>query len=407
MGNYYYLDKQNRQVGPLSAENIRKLHLPGRTLVWTEGMATWMPIEKVPALRDNSRKGNQVNGLRILLIIFAGTFSLLFLFIGRFVAAFTASSFDTYAYIPPLITGGAAILVVLCFLFIKRRKYFINVLLLMLPFLISSLYTSLYYLNRNVSPYRNGICIIEKRDGSGVLNQFGWERIPCRYDNIAWNNYWDPVYFRVWKDGKMGILDLSGNVIIPCEFSDIDFFNGEEEDDLVIVQKDGEKGLYSMSGEVIIPCEFSSINLFKDDDELILAKTNDKVGLYSIDGEVIIPGGIYDDICPWRDTRLLLVKQDETRGLYRRDGQEILPCRYIIGKRTAVGLSKLNQGGWIDDNNKIRGGLWGILDENGNIVLDCIFDEVTILSSQIRAIREGVTYYYSHQGEILSHGNIW
>ena len=162
-----------------------------------------------------------------------------------------------------------------------------------------------------------------------------------------------------------------------------------------------------MSGEVIIPCEFSSINLFKDDDELILAKANGKVGLYSIDGEVIIPGGIYDDICPWRDTRLLLVKQDETRGLYRRDGQEILPCRYIIGKRTAVGLSKLNQGGWIDDNNKIRGGFWGILDENGNIVLDCIFDEVTILSSQIRAVREGGTYYYSHQGEILSHGNIW
>lgn len=407
MGNYYYLDKQNQQVGPLSVEEIRKLHLPGKTFVWTEGMTTWMPIEKIPALRYNSRSENQVNGIRILLIIFAGTFSLLFLFIGRFIAAFTASCFETYAYIPPLITGGIAILIVISFLFIKKRKYFINVLLITLPFLLSSLYAFLYYSNKYVSPYKNGICIIHKHSGNGVLNRFGWELIPCRYDNLAWNNYSNPEYFHACKNGKMGILDLTGKVIIPCEFYDIEFFNNDNDGNLVIVQKEEKKGLYTLDGRIIIPCNFSSITPFKDDHDLILVKDKGMAGLYSIEGEIIIPWGIYDGISPWRDTRLLLVKQDEKRGLYTRNGQEILPCQYIIGRKTAVGLSKLNQGGWVGDDNNIHGGYWGVLDENGNIILNCIFDEVTILSSQIRVKQRGYTYYYSHEGQILSHGNNW
>lgn len=49
MKMYYYVDAYNRQVGPLQLGQLIGKITPA-TLVWTEGMANWMPASSIPEL---------------------------------------------------------------------------------------------------------------------------------------------------------------------------------------------------------------------------------------------------------------------------------------------------------------------------------------------------------------------
>lgn len=51
MNEYFYLDAQKKQQGPVSAERLASLGVTAETLVWTSGMADWQPAGSVEALR--------------------------------------------------------------------------------------------------------------------------------------------------------------------------------------------------------------------------------------------------------------------------------------------------------------------------------------------------------------------
>ena len=56
-------------------------------------------------------------------------------------------------------------------------------------------------------------------------------------------------YCKVVQDGLYGIVDHQGQLIIPCEWEEIELHS-----DMLEVTKDGKRGLLSWSGEVISPC---------------------------------------------------------------------------------------------------------------------------------------------------------
>jgi hypothetical protein len=47
---YYYSHNGADQLGPVSAEEFKALKLAPHTLVWREGMASWLPASQVPEL---------------------------------------------------------------------------------------------------------------------------------------------------------------------------------------------------------------------------------------------------------------------------------------------------------------------------------------------------------------------
>lgn len=52
MEKYYYLSSDNKQQGPVPADQFRALGLTPSTYVWKEGMANWTRISEVPGLTD-------------------------------------------------------------------------------------------------------------------------------------------------------------------------------------------------------------------------------------------------------------------------------------------------------------------------------------------------------------------
>ncbi len=51
MNEYFYLDGQKKQQGPVAAERLAALGVTDETLVWTSGMADWQPAGSLAALR--------------------------------------------------------------------------------------------------------------------------------------------------------------------------------------------------------------------------------------------------------------------------------------------------------------------------------------------------------------------
>ena len=51
MAQYYYLNAQNQQCGPVDESMLLSNGVTDTTMVWTAGMANWMPVGQVPELQ--------------------------------------------------------------------------------------------------------------------------------------------------------------------------------------------------------------------------------------------------------------------------------------------------------------------------------------------------------------------
>ena len=358
MANYYYLNERGERKGPLSLENIKALRLAPATMVWREGMADWARADSLPELRT-ATAGGGISALRVVLIVFAVVGTLVFTLAGRFVAAFAASLVDARPSLPALILFCLIALALLLHVIFKRNKLLIEVMLFSFPFEVAAIFTFVYYNNINyTSYYRDGRCFICKHGDYGVLNCWGVEQVPCEYSSLHYNDREHPEFLYAQRGNAKGIIDLHGNIILPFEYN---YLEPMEDTNLFEVGQHGKYGLVERDGTPVLPCA-------------------------------------YDNLSRWHDTRLIQITQGDLDGLITPDGEVVLPCRYLFAKQDKTGLTKINEGGWVDDDHKIRGGRWGVIDKEGNIVLGCNFEKISINSEEIRTEADGHISYYDLRG---------
>ena len=335
--SYYFMNKANKQVGPLSLDELKQKGITRETPVWREGMPNWVQAKDIPELHAYIvTPSPYINVVRLILILYAILGSIVFLFAGKFVSAFIASCFNLYPYVPGFVTLIIGILGIAFFLFYKKRKYLLNTILVVLPFLLSSLFSIYYYgILNHAYRFRQDRCVMEKRSGVGVMNKFGLTIVPYIYNNIAPNSYWAPAYYWASCNHQKGVLALDGTEIIPCIYDDVDTWLST---DNFIVTSGNLNGLYSPEGIEILPCEYTGISL-------------------------------------WRKTSLVLVEIEDREGLYTQDGEEILPCQFIICDEFN-GISLINCNGFVKDG-KVRDGIWGVINQEGKIIVPCKYNDIT------------------------------
>ena len=346
MENYYYLNNEQQRIGPLSWDELLDLHLPSSTYVWYEGLSSWVRLSTLTTTQTNSNGFfKHLTLLRILLLVYAALGSLFALFIGRFIIAkIAASSYDGYPDQTAWIILFFCSLPLLLFLFIKKRKYFIHALLILAPFWIGSFSSGIYYgILSSTYSYEDGFCEIRKPfQKKGVINEWGIECVPCIYDDVGISDSY-PKYCTIESYGKWGICDMSGNIILPCEW-DVLYRN---QWGLWTVENGGKYGLLHKDGSVLLPCE-------------------------------------YDFPSSWKgNSNLIEVEKDGKFGIINRYGEWVLECRYHRTKFKDNGLAKLNQDGYVDNKNIIRGGNWGVINRKGEVIIPCIYDKIEIFSDEI------------------------
>ena len=162
---------------------------------------------------------------------------------------------------------------------------------------------------RNIEPAGNDRFIVREEwpnHGVAVLQAAGTstnEIIPLgRYDEIAQAG---PNYFRVLGRGGFGIYDSSGAVVIPTNYSFIEYGGGF----FIVRDESFLLGVYNSAGNKVIPFGLFDDIRFAGEGYFIVRVEDGGDMLFGIAnsrGEVVLPFGINDTIWPIHGNRFLI-----------------------------------------------------------------------------------------------------
>ena len=210
MKQYYYIDKNGQQQGPVEINELIKSGITRNTKVWKQGMADWQEANALPELSDllppgisnvppsppnnnpaNSNKKNAVS-FGILLLI-SGVLTLFLSLISRFIYAFIASVFNTKPIeFPTVAVIAVSVLIIIATFIMKNfRRHWRMVLCFVVPFLISSIIALCIFLSINVNSPEYGYFETGNYYNygeHGVMNKFGIQIIPKKYNHIDFSS---------------------------------------------------------------------------------------------------------------------------------------------------------------------------------------------------------------------------
>ncbi len=128
-------------------------------------------------------------------------------------------------------------------------------------------------------------------------------------------------YYRVMQDGKMGLVDNEGNVIVPCENEQV--WNLQDNGNIKVI-KNGKIGIYNINGDLIIPPSYDMVWEFEDGKAKVLK--NGKIGYVDDKGYEFIPCK-YDQIWDFEDGRARVFRNGSI-GYINEAGYEFIPAQY-------------------------------------------------------------------------------
>ncbi|MDN3594671.1 WG repeat-containing protein [Zunongwangia endophytica] len=191
----------------------------------------------------------------------------------------------------------------------------------------------------------NGHLIASKNSGEtsnfGLINRNGKEIVPFQYSHISnpYSSFKTGAYFSVEKDGKFGIIDTLGNVIIPPTYKNRLLVR----DDYFISRKQKKMGLINKENKQLLPSKFDWLNLNEirtNAEELtpiFKMKSDGKYGYYfPINNKLVKPE--YDRIEFFNDRQrnpsgakpigLMSLEKDGKEKLYNINSDKLIPGDY-------------------------------------------------------------------------------
>lgn len=248
----------------------------------------------------------------------------------------------------------------------------------------------------------NNVVLEVERDGKkGLLNVKGEVVIPVVYD------YWEERYnvYVVGKDGKYGIISKENKEILPLEYSGIRTSSDECVYPYIIASKNGFWGVTDLAGLVHIPFEYEDIHLSKyfgiekdsGTNTMFAYRRNASWGVKDTRGKEYLLCE-YDEIRSYSIEDFLEygywgVRKDGKEGVLNSDSKVVIPFEYssihFYGSR--YGLFEVNE------YDLWRGWKSGVVNANNKVVLP-------IKSGSIYIDENTITRKYDYRGkEIYNH----
>ncbi|MBK8555722.1 MAG: WG repeat-containing protein [Lewinellaceae bacterium] len=219
--------------------------------------------------------------------------------------------------------------------------------------------------------------MLAARDGKyGAIDAHNKVIIPFAYDLLEPTPFWSMnrripaevqtqgIRLIAAKNDVYGILDAAGTAVLPMEYGFIElarmgYFN---------VQKDGKWGLANRQGEILIPCQFDARISVDIDAGQFIASRDGKWGVLSATQEVLLPFA-YDDV---QNTGLFYnaIAKDGKYGLWDKKALKVtLPVSLDT-------LVKMNPRATYWAARKA--GRWGLVGPEGAELIPLQFDSIAM-----------------------------
>ena len=220
-------------------------------------------------------------------------------------------------------------------------------------------------------PYKEGEVLVQRDNKYGIVNMKGTEIIKCEYDKISADNYYtnnDEYKYSGYIVGnktqegyRYGFINSEGNKILDNEYNEISRITEIKDNNNIylISAKNGQYGL-TKNGKEITSNEYQSMT-YEIDRDLIIVEKSQKYGAISIEGKTIIPVQ-YDEI----NVNGLYMYANNTSGVtvFDEKGKE------VNISTNSYKYSTDNEKYFITINNSENEAKYGIVDKNGNQIVD-------------------------------------
>ena len=277
--------------------------------------------------------------------------------------------------------------------------------------------------------YVHGFLKTKRKNKYGVVNYGGKEIIKNKFDSINWN---EGDFFVVKTDGKIGVIDETGNYILnPVSGDEIQSkvrLNGI--DKYFVFKSNNKYGLVDYKGKVVIQPKYLTLS-FWSREKIFYAKNKlHKIGLIDMEGNALV--AVDYDVLRFDDRDLIVIKKSGKYGAIDIKNNEILPLEYddlysfSNDSYSRLIATKNNKKALLDKKGSLLtemkydrihpigdgivstflNGKYGLMDENGNIILNNKYDNVKpTYGDRIIAIQNSVSKLFNIQGNLLTSQN--
>ena len=246
----------------------------------------------------------------------------------------------------------------------------------------------------------NGYLIVETFDEYwGITDSNNFEIVLPKYDSII---VLDDNFLKVQKGNSWGIITSTGQIIAEPIYRSVDGFDGN----CFIVTKSNEtRGWGYLSGKLDTTGSPVSEVISQTQYGVLITKSFEKYGLER-NGNVLTPH-IYDNISYWGEAKYIAQK-DNKFGIIDSRNRVHLKFEYSSITPLKEGKSTIKKGtlrNEIDSNLKIvedlvielqegykkikLGGKWGILNPEGQVIVDYLYDEISTFRGRLVGIING------------------
>ncbi len=234
----------------------------------------------------------------------------------------------------------------------------------------------------------SGFASVSKDGKWGIVDSYGKLIVPCEYDPI--DAFTSNGLIRVSKDWKYGFVDQTGKLVIDCQYENAKPYKNS----LAAVRKDGKWGFIDKKGELVINYQFNDTNGFTANG-LACVSMGKKWGVINRQGK-LVADCIYDLVFDFDKRGLTMVVKDGLWGYIDEKGTLVIPCRFNDASRFGdESLAVVS----IKENNVIR---YGYVDKTGKIVIPCTFESASEFSSDFAIVQKnGKNGFIDATGKII------
>lgn len=198
--------------------------------------------------------------------------------------------------------------------------------------------------------YEKSCLKVKKNNKYGLTDLSGKVLLECNYDSI------EPIIgvnssLVTTKDGKKGLVSTTGSIIIENEYADIKALTGEYENGYIVKNSEGKIGVIGTNKKILLPIEYDDIkNVYAED--TYVAKENGSWKIINVKDSTSNSMN-YDDVKSM-NSNYMVVEKDGKYGLATISGEEKIVPQYDDLKNIYQNYyiaKKDGMAGVIDENN--------------------------------------------------------
>ena len=241
------------------------------------------------------------------------------------------------------------------------------------------------YLNKNfeevvnlgtydvAEPFRNYLGIVAKNGKYGIIDTLGNVILPIKYDFIEHPSEYSNIsdLFMIKKGGKFQLLNSKASPLTDFDIKEFewDSYKGKESYQryFVLTKSDGMTGTISEKGIKEIPFDYQKIEPF-DGRSVTYAKKDGKFGLIDYSGNLKYPFE-FNEVISGSYSDYFIANKSGKYGMTDKNGKHIISFSYEFITPTFYGKNE----SFIVKQN----GLFGIIDNKENIIIAIEYQEIS------------------------------